>query len=40
MPTSEELEAVLETLMEDLHDRAGTGGKSDEDVEAGDGDHQ
>lgn len=31
MPSNEELETILAQLMEDLHDRAGTGGKSDED---------
>ena len=31
MPTTDEMEQILESLMEDLHDRTGTGGKAEED---------
>lgn len=30
MPDNEELDVILESLMEDLHDRAGTGGRDEE----------
>lgn len=35
MPDNEEMEQILESIMEDLCDRAGTGGKDDDDEEAG-----
>ena len=31
MPSSEELETILDAMMEDLNDRAGTGGQSEDD---------
>ena len=31
MPSSDELETILDALMDDLSDRAGTGGQSEDD---------
>ena len=33
MPEREEMEQILSSLMDNLHDRAGTGGKSDDDID-------
>ena len=33
MPEREEMEQILSALMDNLHDRAGTGGKSDDDID-------